>query len=162
MINSPEPVVTLTDEQQKQLYVFQSRLTNLQTETSIANKILAERKEETVKVITERKYNEEACDAIKREIAKLEPKLKELSKAVEEKEVLLDKHAKAHVKLDKAVIDKTEEIETHNKKMTLAQAAHDKRDKDLDVKAKKIEGDREQVEHAKKMLKVAAESITWK
>lgn len=86
MINSSDKNPELTFDQLQAMDVVQKRLSNLETEISIAQKNLLIEKKEVVKATKEREYQEELLGKLNAEIPLLEEKKEKLEIAIKEME----------------------------------------------------------------------------
>jgi len=80
MITTPEETIKLTEEQQKQIEVVQTRLANLENEVVIANKALVAIKAESVSATKERMYQEELLTQTKQAIEDSKKDLEDVTK----------------------------------------------------------------------------------
>lgn len=85
MLNQPENNIKLTDAQLQAIEEVKNRLSNMESEVTIATKNLKVIKQDTEKAIKERAYEEERLDSIVKQIKPLEDKKVELESAIIEK-----------------------------------------------------------------------------
>ena len=162
MLTQPRTNVQLTDEQTKQLQVFYTRLTNLQTETSIATKNLENIKDETVKVSMEKKQTEDMVASLKEQIKTLKLQADEHVELVAKSQQELEGHRKERVDVDARHTAKHAELTKREKELANSEENHSNLLKELHIKSSALSKERLSVEQAKEAFQKAIESVTWK
>lgn len=162
MINSPEPSVALSDEQTKQLQVFYTRLTNLQTESSIATKNLENLKQEAIKVSMERQYTENVVETLKEQLATLKEQANEHLAMIDKSQIELKAHREERTKVDAAHNEKRASLDEREKKVEGAEKLCETLRDELNHNSKVLSEERLAVDSAKDAFQKATESVVWR
>lgn len=162
MINNPEPSTKLTDEQTKQLQVFYTRLTNLQTETSIATKNLEMLREETIKVSLEKKYTEDTLRDLREKLDQAAKEVDEHVKLVVKSQEELVSHREERGKTDKHHSSKQKELAAREEEVVKSENMLKSLQEDLSHTSKMLSAERLEVDKAKEAFLHATESVVWK
>lgn len=139
MITQPENNIRLSDEQSIALEQFQTRLSNIETEITIASKNLKSIKVDTEKAIKEKLFLEEAIEKLNKEIDTLGNNKDILANSINEGEKLLknlsDEHAKLKSEQDLVRVELKEREEKIKENETLVS----KEKEELESKLSEVE-----------------------
>lgn len=161
MLRNPEPTVKLKDEQTQQLEVFYSRLTNLQTETSIAVAQLKSIKEEIVKATLEKRSHEKLNGELSLQGVTLKKDVSRLTDSVDASHQILATHRREIQDTSVALQAIQDEVNQRSKELSVQEETHSKHSAALSKKAAELADQQRAVKEAHSTLKQAVESVVW-
>lgn len=161
MITKPQNNVQLTNEQTRQIEVFQSRLSNLQTEVSIGTTTLNALKNDIVRIAKDKKYQEELLATVNTKITETEKKLTELFEQIvlTSNEVAIN--TKKSEELANLHIEKHNELVSWETSLKEKESLYQQDIQAFSVEKEGIARDRLTVEKAKEAFLEAWKTIIW-
>lgn len=145
MLTQPENTIKLSDEQQLAIEEVKNRLSNLESEISIANKNLKGIKLETEKAIKDKMYQEELLSNVvdkisnsTKELSELEPKVTEKTEQLNNLLSTIQKESNSHEIKKTELLSKEKAIKDEEVKLSENQEAFRKEKSEFEVEKNKL------------------------
>jgi chromosome segregation ATPase len=142
MLSTPESNVVFTDDQKKQLEVFETRLSNTQSEVRVAAKALSAINNDTVVAIKEREYQDDLLASITAQIDVARKTFDEVNEQIPVARETLSSLQRDIAEKDGAMNVKQMELKDREDAVT-------KREKDVSTKIEMLRNQKDYLDNAK-------------
>jgi len=161
MINTPDSVIVLDEEQSKREETAKLRLSNLESEIVIAKKALGVLNQDIEKAIKEKRYQEELFGTLVLDIPAKQRELEKLQSSLDQVERSLSVTLEREQSVLDAAVLKTAELTEREARVVVKESELTAKEESIRLESQKQAEERETLQKAYDAFSEALKTITW-